>query len=101
MDSAGHVVVKDIIAKARKRTVDGISSHHTGAGMGPGARTIESTGASYGGDSLIKFSPRLRLEPYATYWAGSGRHLASLDSFSYTHSRWRPGWGATPPLPRA
>ncbi|MFL4472407.1 CatB-related O-acetyltransferase [Paeniglutamicibacter sp. MACA_103] len=55
--------------------------------MGPGAKTIETTGASYGEESLIKFSPGLRLEPYATYWAGSGRHLASLGSFSYTHSR--------------
>lgn len=55
--------------------------------MGPGAKTIETTGASYGEDSLIKFAPDLRLEPYATYWAGSGRHLVSLGSFSYTHSR--------------
>jgi acetyltransferase-like isoleucine patch superfamily enzyme len=55
--------------------------------MGPGAKTIETTGASYGEDSLIKFAPDLRLEPYATYWAGSGRHLVGLGSFSYTHSR--------------
>lgn len=55
--------------------------------MGPGAKTIETTGASYGDDTQIKFGEDLRLEPYATYWAGSGRHLLSMGSFSYTHSR--------------
>lgn len=55
--------------------------------LGPGATTIEKTGASYGEDTAIKFAKDLRLEPYSTYWAGSGRHLVSLGSFSYTHSR--------------
>ncbi|WP_286166660.1 CatB-related O-acetyltransferase [Arthrobacter sp. AQ5-05] len=58
--------------------------------MGPGAKTIEATGASYGEQTLIKFAPDLCLEPYATYWAGSGRHLLSMGSFSYTHSRLPP-----------
>lgn len=55
--------------------------------MGPGAKSIDSTGASYGDDTQIKFGEDLCLEPYATYWAGSGRHLVSMGAFSYTHSR--------------
>lgn len=55
--------------------------------MGFGTKSIDTTGASYGDDTQVKFAPDLRLEPYATYWAGSGRHLVSLGSFSYTHSR--------------
>ncbi|EMQ98216.1 CatB-related O-acetyltransferase [Paeniglutamicibacter gangotriensis] len=55
--------------------------------LGPGVSSIEKTGASYGEDAPIKFVPQARMEPYATYWAGSGKHLVSMGSFSYTHSR--------------
>lgn len=54
---------------------------------GPGVTTIETTGASYGEDTLDKCAPDVRLEPYATYWVGNGRQLAGMGSFSYTHSR--------------
>lgn len=55
--------------------------------LGAGVSSIEKTGASYGEDAPIKFVPQARMEPYATYWAGSGKHLVSMGSFSYTHSR--------------
>ncbi|MFI8413235.1 hypothetical protein ACIGB6_12290 [Paeniglutamicibacter gangotriensis] len=50
--------------------------------LGPGVSSIEKTGASYGEDAPIKFVPQARMEPYATYWAGSGKHLVSMGSFS-------------------
>lgn len=54
--------------------------------MGPGVSSADKTGASYGDDTQVRFTLDLRLEPYTTYWAGSGRNLVTMGSFSYTHS---------------
>lgn len=54
--------------------------------MGPGVSSVDKTGASYGDSTQVRFSQDLRLEPYTTFWAGSGRSLITMGAFSYTHS---------------
>lgn len=54
--------------------------------LGSGVNSIEKSGNSYADSMQVQFSPDLQLEPYTTYWAGSGRSLVSMGSFSYTLS---------------
>ncbi|MDK1279074.1 MULTISPECIES: CatB-related O-acetyltransferase [unclassified Arthrobacter] len=54
--------------------------------LGPGVNSIAESGISYADGMQVQFSPDLQIEPYTTYWAGSGRSLVSMGSFSYTLS---------------
>lgn len=54
--------------------------------MGAGVNSIEATGRSYKDDQIINIQPGISLEPYTTFWAGSGRNLLTMGAFSYTHS---------------
>lgn len=54
--------------------------------MGAGVNSVMQTGASYRDDQIINIQPGIRLEPYTTFWSGSGRNLVSMGAFSYTHT---------------
>lgn len=54
--------------------------------MGGAMSSVNDTAKSYRDDQMISIQPGIEIEPYSTYWAGSGRSLVSMGAFSYTHS---------------
>jgi hypothetical protein len=55
--------------------------------LGRGVTTVEATGNFFEPTALVAVPDALVLEPYTTFWGQSGRALATMGSFSYTHSR--------------
>lgn len=53
---------------------------------GRGTNSIETTGASYSDNAAVRIQVGIVLEPYTTYWSGSGTSLVTMGAFSYTHS---------------
>lgn len=53
---------------------------------GRGTNSIETTGASYSDSAAVGIQSGIVLEPYTTYWNGSGTSLVTMGAFSYTHS---------------
>ncbi|WP_313226268.1 CatB-related O-acetyltransferase [Stutzerimonas chloritidismutans] len=51
-----------------------------------GGQPLPSDPQKYLDDQVIEIQKDIRLEPYTTYWANSGRRLVSMGSFSYTGS---------------
>lgn len=54
--------------------------------MGGAMSSVHDTAKSYRDDQVISIQPGIEIEPYSTFWAGSGRSLISMGAFSYTHS---------------
>lgn len=54
--------------------------------MGGAMSSVQDTGKAYKDDQVIAIQPGIELEPYSTFWAGSGRSLVTMGAFSYTHS---------------
>lgn len=54
--------------------------------MGAGVGTVEDTGASYADRQAVNIQEGIQIEPYTTFWGGTGRSLVTMGAFSYTHS---------------
>lgn len=54
--------------------------------MGPQMDGPEDIAISYPDHIVINIPEDINLEPYSTYWSGSGRSLISMGAFSYTGS---------------
>lgn len=54
--------------------------------MGPAMESYVQTGRSYPDKTEVSIQPGMTLEPYSTYWGGTGSSLVSMGSFSYTGS---------------
>lgn len=54
--------------------------------MGPQMNGPEDIATSYPDHIVINIPEDINLEPYSTYWSGSGRSLVSMGAFSYTGS---------------
>lgn len=58
--------------------------------MGHGVVTLEASGSTYKDDAMIDIQPGVVMEPYSSYYAGSGTQMVTMGSFSYVLSRMHP-----------
>lgn len=57
---------------------------------GPGVTSMEASGKSYHDTAMVDIQPDVVMEPYSTYYAGSGTQMVTMGSFTYVLSRMHP-----------
>jgi acetyltransferase-like isoleucine patch superfamily enzyme len=72
--------------KASMKDVRPLLVEHNVFLMAPSMSSIADSGMGYQDNVPVSIQENIRLEPYTTFWAGTGKSLVSMGSFSYTGS---------------